>query len=55
MLLVEQNLRVCEQLADRHYVLEQGRIVYAGSAAEFAADPAIQHRYLALDAERVNA
>ncbi len=50
VLLVEQNLAVCEKLADRHYVLEQGRIVYSGSAADFAADRSIRDRYLALGA-----
>ncbi len=50
VLLVEQNLRVCEQLADRHYVLEQGRIVYTGTQAEFAAASAVKDCYLALDA-----
>ena len=48
VLLVEQNLAVCEKLADRHYVLEQGRIVYDGSAAAFSADASIRDRYLAL-------
>ncbi|WFF41663.1 ABC transporter ATP-binding protein [Salinicola endophyticus] len=50
VLLVEQNLRVCEQLADRHYVLEQGRVVYHGSAQAFRDDPAIRDRFLALSA-----
>ncbi len=50
VLLVEQNLAVCEKLADRHYVLEQGRIAYSGSAADFAADRSVRDRYLALSA-----
>lgn len=50
ILLVEQNIAVCEKLADRHYLIEQGRIVYSGTQAEFAADPAIRNRYLALGA-----
>ncbi|WP_372023349.1 ABC transporter ATP-binding protein (plasmid) [Tistrella mobilis] len=50
VLLVEQNLAVCEKLADRHYVLEQGRIVYAGSNADFRADRSVRDHYLALDA-----
>jgi branched-chain amino acid transport system ATP-binding protein len=54
MLLVEQNIKVCEQLADRHYVLEQGRIVYVGTQAEFAADLAVKERYLALKTDGVN-
>jgi branched-chain amino acid transport system ATP-binding protein len=48
VLLVEQNLRICEKLADRHYVLEEGRIVYSGNAEDFARDPAVRDRYLAV-------
>lgn len=48
ILLVEQNLAVCEKLADRHYVIEQGRIVYSGSQQEFAKDVSIKDRYLAV-------
>ena len=50
VLLVEQNLMVCDKLADRHYVLEQGRVVYEGSGADFRANPTIKNRYLALSA-----
>lgn len=50
VLLVEQNLRVCEAVADRHYILEQGQVVYHGSADDFRADPSIRDRYLALNA-----
>ena len=50
ILLVEQNLKVCDALADRHYVLEQGRVAYQGTAAQFRADPSIKNRYLALSA-----
>lgn len=50
VLLVEQNLRVCEAVADRHYILEQGQVVYHGSADEFSTDPSIRDRYLALSA-----
>ncbi|MFJ4348238.1 ABC transporter ATP-binding protein [Pseudomonas sp. NPDC089401] len=50
ILLVEQNLKVCDALADRHYVLEQGRVAYQGSAAQFREDPSIKNRYLALSA-----
>ncbi len=50
ILLVGQNIAICEKLADRHYLLEQGRIVYTGTQAEFAADQTIRDRYLALGA-----
>ena len=46
ILLVEQNLEVCTQLADRHYVIEQGAIVYEGSNSEFLTDEAVKDRYL---------
>ncbi|HEX7684254.1 MAG TPA: ABC transporter ATP-binding protein [Trinickia sp.] len=46
ILLVEQNLEVCTQLADRHYIIEQGRIVYEGANAAFIADESVKDRYL---------
>ena len=38
MLLVEQNVRAAVAFADRAYVLDDGRVVYEGSAAELAMD-----------------
>jgi len=38
VLVVEQNVRVSLAIADRAYVLDDGKIVYSGSAAELAAD-----------------
>lgn len=49
ILLVEQNLEVCTQLADHHFVLEQGQIVYSGSNEEFRADQAVKDRYLGVN------
>jgi branched-chain amino acid transport system ATP-binding protein len=46
ILLVEQNLEVCTQLADRHYIIEQGAIVHAADNAAFIADDAVKDRYL---------
>ncbi len=40
VLLVEQNVRAAVQVADRAYVLDDGRVVYEGSAAEFGKDEA---------------
>jgi branched-chain amino acid transport system ATP-binding protein len=50
ILLVEQNLAVCTELADRHYILDLGRIVYEGSREEFIADAAVKDRYLGVGA-----
>ena len=38
ILLVEQNVRAAVEIADRAYVLDDGRVVYQGLAAEFAKD-----------------
>ncbi|WOI47823.1 ABC transporter ATP-binding protein [Acidovorax sp. BLS4] len=46
ILLVEQNLEVCTQLADRHYIIEQGAIVHEAGNAAFLADEATKDRYL---------
>jgi branched-chain amino acid transport system ATP-binding protein len=40
VLLVEQNVRGAVEVADRAYVLDDGRVVYEGPAAEFAKDEA---------------
>ncbi len=38
VLVVEQNVRVSLGIADRAYVLDDGKIVFSGSAAELAGD-----------------
>ena len=38
VLVVEQNVRVSLGIADRAYVLDDGKIVYSGNAGELAAD-----------------
>ena len=38
ILLVEQNVRAAVEIADRAYVLDDGKVVYEGPAAEFARD-----------------
>lgn len=46
ILLVEQNLEVCTQLADRHYILESGRIVYQSDNETFKLDTLAKDKYL---------
>jgi branched-chain amino acid transport system ATP-binding protein len=46
MLLVEQNLPLALDLADRFYVLDNGRVVDEGDADEVAADDDRLRRYL---------
>ena len=46
VLLVEQNANLAMHLASRVYLLETGRIVASGSAAEIGADDSIRKAYL---------
>jgi branched-chain amino acid transport system ATP-binding protein len=46
LLLVEQNARAALGLADRGYVIETGRIILQGAAAELQEDPEVQRAYL---------
>jgi branched-chain amino acid transport system ATP-binding protein len=48
ILLVDQNARAALGIADRGYVMETGRIVLGGSAAELLRDPQVQQAYLGL-------
>jgi branched-chain amino acid transport system ATP-binding protein len=48
LMLVEQDVLVALDVADRAYVLENGRIVMSGNAAELKDDPGIRKAYLGL-------
>ena len=46
IVLVEQNFRFAAPLADRHYIMERGRIAQAFTAAELKAKTDMLHEYL---------
>jgi branched-chain amino acid transport system ATP-binding protein len=46
ILVIDKNVAALTRIADRHYVLEKGQIVWRGSSAELAANVELQHRYL---------
>ncbi|MGH8723744.1 MAG: ABC transporter ATP-binding protein [Burkholderiales bacterium] len=46
ILVIDKDVEALTRVADRHYVLEKGRVVWSGSSAELAADANVQHRYL---------
>ncbi len=48
ILLVEQNVNTTLQVADRAYVLEDGRVVLSGRSSELLASDHIQKAYLGL-------
>jgi branched-chain amino acid transport system ATP-binding protein len=46
ILVIDKNVSNLIALADRHYIVEKGRVVWSGSSTALAADPTLQHRYL---------
>jgi len=48
VLLVEQNVESAFKVADRHYILEQGEMVYSGGNEELKNDKEVMLRYLSI-------
>jgi branched-chain amino acid transport system ATP-binding protein len=48
LLIVDKNVSDVAAVADRMYVLEKGRVAWAGSPEVLRRDAELQHRYLGL-------
>jgi len=48
IIVVDKNVNDLLRIANRHYVLGQGRVVWQGTSNELAADQTLQQRYLGL-------
>jgi branched-chain amino acid transport system ATP-binding protein len=46
MLVIDKHVEALTRLADQHYVLERGRVVWNGTSADLRAREDIRHRYL---------
>lgn len=46
ILIIDKNIEDLARIADRHFVLEKGRIVWQGSSEALRTDPAVVDRYL---------
>jgi branched-chain amino acid transport system ATP-binding protein len=46
ILVIDKNIDALTRIADRHYVIEKGRVVWRGDSAALRADPGVRHRYL---------
>jgi branched-chain amino acid transport system ATP-binding protein len=46
ILLVDKHLDALTRIADRHVVIEKGRVVWTGTSAELTADRSVRARYL---------
>jgi len=45
-IVIDKNVKSLLNLADRHFVIEKGRVVWQGSSTELRAQPQIVHQYL---------
>jgi branched-chain amino acid transport system ATP-binding protein len=46
ILVVDKNVEALARIADRHYIIEKGKVVWTGDSAALKADEALQRRYL---------
>lgn len=46
ILVIDKNVDALASFADRHVILEKGRVVWTGSSAALLADPVLKDRYL---------
>ena len=46
ILVIDKNVGALIALADRHHIVEKGRVVWTGTSQALAGDKELQHRYL---------
>jgi branched-chain amino acid transport system ATP-binding protein len=46
ILVIDKNVDALTRIADRHYIIERGRVVWSGTSKELSASTDLQHRYL---------
>jgi branched-chain amino acid transport system ATP-binding protein len=46
ILVIDKNVDMLIRVADRHFLIERGRVVWSGASPELAAAKDVQHRYL---------
>ena len=46
ILVIDKNVGALIKLADRHHIVEKGRVVWSGTSDALARDSDLQHRYL---------
>ncbi|MGB6537451.1 MAG: ABC transporter ATP-binding protein [Xanthobacteraceae bacterium] len=48
ILVIDKNVAALTRIADRHTIIERGRVVWTGSSAQLIEAPHIQYRYLGI-------
>ena len=46
ILVIDKNVDALTRIADRHYIVEKGAVVWTGTSEELRADEGVQHQYL---------
>jgi branched-chain amino acid transport system ATP-binding protein len=46
IVVIDKNVDALTRFADRHVIIEKGRVVWTGTSAELRADPTLRDRYL---------
>jgi branched-chain amino acid transport system ATP-binding protein len=46
LIVIDKNISPLLRLADRHYVIEKGRVAWSGTSSQLRAQPEIIHRYV---------
>jgi branched-chain amino acid transport system ATP-binding protein len=46
ILVIDKNVEILSRIADRHYIIEKGSVVWTGASADLRDSEDIQHRYL---------
>ena len=53
VLLAEQHLQMALNVGDRHYIIDNGHLVFQGTSADIRADEDVQATYLGVSKERI--
>jgi branched-chain amino acid transport system ATP-binding protein len=48
ILVIDKNVDALTRIADRHYIIERGRVVWSGTSLALAGASDLQHRYLGI-------
>jgi len=46
ILIIDKNINAIAKLADHHYILDKGKVVWQGDSASLIATPDLKSRYL---------
>jgi branched-chain amino acid transport system ATP-binding protein len=48
VLVIDKNVEHLTRIADRHFIIERGRVVWSGTSEQLIAKPDLQHRFLGI-------